>query len=275
MGLVEGKVALITGAARGQGRSHAVRLAGEGADIIAIDIAAQISSVPYPLATAEDLEETARLVEKAGGRCRTFRADVRDIHGLAAAAEGGADDLGGIDIVIANAGILPFTSGTESLDQAAQSWADSVGVMLTGVYNTVRVTQQRLIDQNRGGSIVIISSTAGLKGAVGETGGIAGYTAAKHGVVGLMRGYAKALGPHRVRVNTIHPMAVATPMLINDAFREFANDTETLTDLSQRVLPVDMLEPSDVTDAVLWLVSDQGKFVSGVTLPVDGGATCP
>ncbi|MGO8859641.1 MAG: mycofactocin-coupled SDR family oxidoreductase [Acidimicrobiales bacterium] len=275
MGRVDGKVAFITGAARGQGRSHAVRLAGEGADIIAIDLADQIATVPYPMATMGDLEQTARLVEEAGQRCVAVRADVRDIHALAAAADQGAEALGGIDIVIANAGILPFASGAESLDQAAASWSDAVGVMLTGVFNTLRVTQERLIDQGRGGSVVIISSTAGLLGSPGESGGILGYTAAKHGVVGLMRGYAKLLGPHSIRVNTIHPTAVETPMIINEAFAAFVSGSRSMNELTTRVLPVNMIQASDVSDAIVWLVSDEAKFVTGVTLPVDAGVTCP
>jgi SDR family mycofactocin-dependent oxidoreductase len=275
MGRVEGKVAFITGAARGQGRSHAVRLAEEGADIIAVDIAGQIASVPYPMATMDDLDETALLVKEAGRRCVMVQADVRDIHALAAGAHEGAEELGGIDIVIANAGILPFASGVESLDEAATSWSDAIGVMLTGVFNTVRVTQQRLIDQGRGGSIVIISSTAGLKGAAGESGGIAGYSAAKHGVVGLMRGYAKLLGGHSIRVNTIHPSAVATPMIINEAFSAYAGGSESMSDLTGRLLPVSVIQARDVSDAVVWLVSDEAKFVTGVALPVDAGSTCP
>jgi SDR family mycofactocin-dependent oxidoreductase len=275
MGRVDGKVALITGAARGQGRSHAVRLAEEGADVIAIDVAAQISTVPYPMATMDDLEQTALLVNEAGRRCVVVQADVRDIHALARGADKGAEELGGIDIVIANAGILPFAPGPESLDQAASSWTDAIGVMLTGVFNTVRVTQERLISQGRGGSIVIISSTAGLKGAAGESGGIAGYTAAKHGVVGLMRGYAKLLGPHSIRVNTVHPSAVATPMIINEAFSAYSGNSESMSDLSGRLLPVSVLQARDVSDAVVWLVSDEAKFVSGITLPVDAGSTCP
>jgi SDR family mycofactocin-dependent oxidoreductase len=275
MGRVEGKVAFITGAARGQGRSHAVRLASEGADIIAVDLAAQIATVPYPMSTPDDLAETARQVEEQGRRCRSFIADVRDIQALAAAADEGAAELGGIDIVIANAGILAFALSAEDLDQAAASFGDAIGVMLTGVFNTVRVTQQRLIDQGRGGSIVIISSTAGLIGSPGETGGIAGYTAAKHGVVGLMRGYAKLLGPHSIRVNTIHPTAVATPMIVNEAFSALYAKSEAMSELTPRALPVNMIEPSDVSDAIAWLVSDEAKFVTGVTLPVDAGVTCP
>jgi SDR family mycofactocin-dependent oxidoreductase len=275
MGRVEGKVALITGAARGQGRSHAVRLAEEGADIIAIDIADQIATVPYPMATVDDLEETALLVKEAGRRCVIVQADVRDIHALAAGAHQGAEELGGIDIVIANAGILPFASEPESLDEAAASWSDAVGVMLTGVFNTLRVTQDYLVNQGRGGSVLIISSTAGLKGAAGESGGIAGYTAAKHGVVGLMRGYAKLLGPHSIRVNTIHPSAVATPMIMNEAFSQYAGNSESMSDLTGRLLPVSVIQAGDVSDALVWLVSDEAKYVSGVALPVDAGSTCP
>lgn len=271
---VDKKVAFITGAARGQGRSHAVRLAEEGANVIAVDIAEQIATVPYPMATAEDLEETVRLVEKTGQRCLPFRADVRDIHALADATEQGAEEFGGIDIVIANAGILPF--GVEdSLDQVAASWSDAIGVMLTGVFNTVKVTQQRLIDQNRGGSVVLISSTAGLKGSGADSGGVMGYGAAKHGVVGLMRGFAKLLGPHSIRVNSIHPCAVETPMIVNEAFGAFVRQDRSMSDLTARVMPVDMIRAADVSDAIVWLVSDEAKYVSGIILPVDAGVTCP
>jgi SDR family mycofactocin-dependent oxidoreductase len=275
VGRADGKIAFITGAARGQGRSHAVRLAREGADVIAVDLCQQIETVPYPMSTTDDLAETARMVEKEGKRCLTFQADVRDIHALAAAADAGADELGGIDIVIANAGILAFALGPEDLDEAAASFGDAIGVMLTGVFNTVRVTQHRLIEQGRGGSVVIISSTAGLIGSPGESGGIAGYTASKHGVVGLMRGYAKLLGPHHVRVNSIHPTAVATPMVVNEAFGKFYSDSKAMSELTPRALPVNMIEPGDVSDAIVWLVSDEAKYVTGVTLPVDAGVTCP
>lgn len=268
------KVAFITGGARGQGRSHAIRLAEEGADIIAVDIAAQIASVPYPMATPDDLEETVRLVEKTGRRCVGIQADVRDIHALAGAAERGADELGGIDIVIANAGILPFGSES-SLEDTANSWSDAIGVMLTGVFNAVKVTQQRLIEQERGGSVILISSTAGLKGSGADSGGVMGYGAAKHGVVGLMRGFAKLLGPHSIRVNSIHPCAVETPMIVNDAFGQFVSQDRSMGDLTARVMPVDMIQPNDVSDAILWLVSDEAQFVTGVTLPIDAGVTCP
>ena len=214
-----------------------MRLAEEGADIIAVDIADQIPTVPYPMATLRDLEETVRLVEQSGRRCVPVRADVRDIHALADAADAGAEELGGIDIVIANAGILPFNT-EESLDQAEASWSDAIGVMLTGVFNTVRVTQQRLIDQNRGGSVVLISSTAGLRGSGANSGGVMGYGAAKHGVVGLMRGLAKLLGPHSIRVNSVHPCAVETPMIVNETFGSFMSRDRSMSDLTARVIEV-------------------------------------
>jgi SDR family mycofactocin-dependent oxidoreductase len=270
---LEGKVAFITGAARGQGRSHAVRLAENGVDIIAVDICAQIDSVPYALASREDLDETQRLVEKAGGRCVAAVADVRDIHALDEAAERGATELGGIDIVLANAGIFHAGRKETSLDDVARNWSDALDVLLTGVFNTIHVVHQRMIDQGRGGSIVITSSIAGLIGALDGSGGVGGYSAAKHGVVGLMRGYAKLLGPHNIRVNSVHPTGVATEMVTNPAFVEYYEENPEALMPVTRVLPLSMLEPGDVTDAVLWLVSDAAKYVTGVTLPVDAGVT--
>jgi SDR family mycofactocin-dependent oxidoreductase len=274
-GRVEGKVAFITGAARGQGRSHAVALAREGADIVALDIAAQIPSVPYPMSTEADLDETVRLVEEAGGRALPVTADVRDIHAMDQAVKAARAEFGHIDIVLANAGVLHISDGSESLDESAERWADAVGVMLTGVFNTLRVVHQPMIEQGRGGAIVITSSTAGLSGMHDGTGGIAAYTASKHGVVGLMRGYAKLLGPHNIRVNTVHPMGVATPMVINDEFQRFHADHADVVEVSPRLLPYTILEAQDVTDAIMWLVSDQGRTITGVALPVDCGVTCP
>ena len=274
-GRVRGKVAFITGAARGQGRSHAVALAREGADIAALDIADQIRSVPYPMASRDDLEETAKLVEAEGAKCLPIVADVRDIHAMERAVKDTMAELGGIDIVLANAGVLHFSQGGETLDESAERWADAVGVMLTGVYNTIRVVTQPMIDQGRGGCIVITSSTAGLSGMHDGTGGIAAYCASKHGVVGLMRGYAKLLGRHSIRVNTVHPMGVATPMVVNDMFQEFHADHSDVVEVSPRLLPITLLEPQDVTDAILWLVSDEARAITGITLPVDSGVTCP
>ena len=274
-GRLAGKVAFITGAARGQGRSHAAVLAREGADIVALDIASQISSVPYPMATRDDLDQTVKLVEEAGGRCLAIVADVRDIHAMDQAVKETFGEFGRLDIVLANAGVLHISHGGESLDDSAKHWADAVGVMLTGVFNTMRVVAQPMIDQGEGGSIVITSSTAGLSGMHDGSGGIAGYCASKHGVVGLMRGYAKLLGPHNIRVNSVHPMGVATPMVINDVFQSFHADHSDVVEVSPRLLPTMLLEAEDVSNAILWLVSQEARSVTGITLPVDCGVTCP
>jgi SDR family mycofactocin-dependent oxidoreductase len=274
-GRLAGKVAFITGAARGQGRSHSVALAQEGADIVALDIASQIGSVPYPMATRDDLDETVELVEDAGGRCLPVVADVRDIQAMDQAVKETFSSFGRLDIVLANAGVLHISKGGESLDVSAQCWADAVGVMLTGVFNTMRVVAQPMIDQGEGGSIVITSSTAGLSGMHDGSGGIAGYCASKHGVVGLMRGYAKLLGRHNIRVNSVHPMGVATPMIMNDEFQSFHADHSDVLEVSPRLLPRTLLEASDVSNAILWLVSDEARSVTGITLPVDCGVTCP
>jgi SDR family mycofactocin-dependent oxidoreductase len=274
-GRAQGKVAFITGAARGQGRSHAVTLAREGADIVALDIAAQIESVPYPMSSVADLEETVNLVEKAGGRCLPVVADVRDIHALERAVRQTVAEFGRLDIVLANAGVLHISNGRETLDESALRWTDAIGVMLTGVYNTIRVTHQAMIDQGHGGCIVITSSTAGLSGMHDGTGGIAGYCAAKHGVVGLMRGYAKLLGRHNIRINTVHPMGVATPMIQNDEFQAYHADHTDVMEISPRLLPISLLEPQDVTNAIMWLVSDEARAITGISLPVDCGVTVP
>ncbi|CAO5160547.1 Uncharacterized oxidoreductase Rv2750 [Frankia sp. AiPs1] len=276
-GKLRGKVAFITGAARGQGRSHAVALAREGADIVALDIAAQIDSVPYAMATPDDLDETVAQVKAAGGRCKAVVADVRDIHALDAAVKETIAEFGRLDIVLANAGILHIARPNETLDDATQNWGDAVGVMLTGVFNTIRVAAQPMVDQGDGGSIVITSSTAGLAGLHDGTGGVAGYSASKHGVVGLMRGYAKLLGPHRIRVNTVHPMGVATPMVMNEQFAALYADPDNaaILNVSPRLLPINILDASDVSNAIVWLVSDDARAVTGITLPVDAGVTMP
>ncbi|QPE04792.1 mycofactocin-coupled SDR family oxidoreductase [Microbacterium schleiferi] len=265
MGVLEGKVAFITGAARGQGRSHAVRLAQEGADIIAVDIAAQIDSVPYPMATPEDLAETVKQVEALDRRIHAVQADVRDREALQAAFDGGVALLGGVDIVLANAGIAPL-----SMHPTRQEWFDVVDVNLTGVYQTVEVSKQALIDRG-GGAIVLTSSTAGLAGIGGSAPGGLGYTAAKHGVVGLMRSYANQLAEHSIRVNTIHPTGVNTPMVVNDVMQEFLQSDPLLSNAMANALPVPMIEPVDLSNAILFLVSDAGRYVTGVTLPVDAG----
>ncbi|TNC29217.1 mycofactocin-coupled SDR family oxidoreductase [Amycolatopsis alkalitolerans] len=265
MGSLDGKVAFITGAARGQGRSHAVRLAAEGADILAVDICAQLDSVPYPMATPEDLETTALEVEALGRRVWTAIADVRDFDALGKAMAEGLDRLGSVDIVLVNAGIAPM-----SVNDHQDAWQDVIDVNLTGVQNTLRLVAPVLVAQGRGGAIVITSSTMGLAGVGTDKPGALAYTASKHGVVGLMRAYANFLAPHSIRVNTVHPAGVGTTMVLNPAMEEYLQSVGTRSG-GGNALPVDMVEPIDVSSAVAWLVSDAARYVTGVTLPVDAG----
>jgi SDR family mycofactocin-dependent oxidoreductase len=264
---LSGKVAFITGAARGQGRAEAVRLAADGAAIIAVDLCEQIASVPYPLATPEDLAVTTKLVEQAGGRIVTRQADVRDESALTAALSAGLDEFGRLDIVVANAGIAPMHSGPDG-------WRDVIDVNLTGVHHTVEAAIPTLVEQGDGGSIVLISSVAGLVGIGGADRGSLGYTAAKHGVVGLMRAYANHLAPHSIRVNSIHPTGVDTPMIDNEFTRRWlarvAEESDHPVDMGN-ALPVQAIHADDVANAVAWLVSDQARYITGVTLPVDAG----
>jgi SDR family mycofactocin-dependent oxidoreductase len=268
MGKLDGKVAFVTGAARGQGRSHAIRLAEEGADIIAVDLCAQIDTVPYPMATPDDLDQTAKEVENRDRRIYAQQADVRDESGLREAFEAGVAALGPVDIVLANAGIAPM-----SLHEDHRAWQDVIDVNLTGVFNTVETVIPSMIEGGRGGAIVLTSSTAGLNGIGGPTRGGLGYTAAKHGVVGLMRSYANNLAPHSIRVNSVHPTGVNTPMVVNDAMQEFLAQDPALSNAMANALPVDMVEPVDISNAIVWLVSDDARYVTGVTLPVDAGFT--
>ncbi|GAF50397.1 mycofactocin-coupled SDR family oxidoreductase [Rhodococcus wratislaviensis] len=268
---LEGRIAFITGAARGQGRSHAIRLAEEGADIIAVDICTSIESVPYPLADEEDLAETVALVEKLDRRIFARVVDVRDKGALQAAFDAGVAELGGVDIVVANAGIAPQQSNEPDRDQV---FTDVIAVNLIGVWNTVEVARERMIAQGRGGSIVLISSTAGIKAVGGSSGAGIGYTASKHGVVGLMRQYAILLGEHRIRVNSVHPTGVSTPMVVgNTALAEALADPSNMGNSISNLLPIEMLEPAEISNAVAWLASDESRYVTGVMLPVDAGMT--
>ncbi|MBI3216625.1 MAG: mycofactocin-coupled SDR family oxidoreductase [Mycobacterium sp.] len=264
---LSGKVAFITGAARGQGRAHAVKLASEGADIIAIDLCAQIDSVPYPLATPDDLAATVKLVEDTGARIIATEADVRDRDAVKAAVRAGTEELGNrLDIVIANAGIAPMAG--------ADAWQDVIDVNLTGVYNTVDVAMKPMIKFGNGGSIVLTSSVAGLVGIGSPLAGSVGYAAAKHGIVGLMRVYANFLAQFNIRVNSVHPAGVNTPMIDNDFTRSWldglAQETQGGPDMGN-ALPVQTLEPEDIANAAFYLVSDTGRYVTGVALPVDAG----
>ncbi|MFV0252266.1 MAG: mycofactocin-coupled SDR family oxidoreductase [Beutenbergiaceae bacterium] len=266
MGQLDGQVAFITGAARGQGRAHAVRLAEEGADIIAVDLCDQIPSVGYPMATKADLDETVSAVEALDRRIHAQVADVRDREAMQSVFDAGVAELGDVRIVAANAGIIPMSRNPEPGD-----WFDVIGVNLTGVYHTIEVAKPSMVAHGKGGSIVITSSTAGIAGIGGKDPGGLGYTAAKHGVVGLMRSYANQLGEHSIRVNTIHPTGVNTPMVVNDLMSELLAEDPQMGQAMQNVLPVPMIEAVDLSNAVLFLSSEAGRYITGVTLPVDAG----
>ncbi len=270
MAKLKGKVALISGVARGQGRAHAIRLAREGAQIIGFDLCAQIDTVPYPMATPDDLAQTVKEVEATDRRIVARQADVRDPEAVAAVVAEGLAEFRHIDIVIANAGIMPVIGDASA---GMQAWKDAVDVMLTGVFVTIEAALPAMIERDQGGAIVITSSTAGLKGLASGSAGSLGYTAAKHGVVGLMRAYAALLGKHFIRVNTVHPTGTNTPMVANEAFLQFIIDNPEMAANMQNVIPVSMIEPEDVAAAVAWLVSDDAQYVTGATIPVDAGFT--
>lgn len=221
MGSLDGRVAFITGVARGQGRSHAVRLAADGAHVIGVDICSDISSTAYPMASREELDETIALVEAAGGTMLGTVADVRDFYAVKKALDAGVEYFGRLDIVCANAGIAPTAFRETSVEEDLQMWTDAVDVNLVGSFHTAKAAIPHLIAGERGGSIVFTSSTAGLKGFGGMQGGGLGYAASKHGIVGLMRTLANALAPHSIRVNTVHPTAVNTMMAVNPAMTAF------------------------------------------------------
>ena len=263
MARLEGKVAFITGAARGQGRSHAVRLAEEGADIIAVDIG-----------SPTNLAQTVKEVEALDRRIVAGRADVRDFGGLTAALDDGVARLGRLDIVVANAAIVSFGTAEELTEQA---WRDVIDVDLTGVWLTVKAAIPHL-RATGGGSITIMNSGAGLKGAPN----LGHYAAAKHGVVGLMQSLANELAPDMVRVNTVHPSAVDTDMIHNQAlYHQLLPDHQG--DITRQeiepvfqtlnALPIPWVESVDISNAVLFLASDEARYITGVTLPVDAGAS--
>ncbi|OMC31003.1 3-ketoacyl-ACP reductase [Mycobacterium sp. GA-1841] len=273
MGNLDGKVAFITGVARGQGRSHAVTLASAGAAIIGVDICADIASNPYPMAGRDELDETVALVEAAGGKMLGSVADVRDFHALKTALDVGVEQFGRLDIVLANAGIAPTAFREVTIDEDLAMWTDAIGVNLVGSFHTAKAAIPHLIDGGRGGSIVFTSSTAGLRGFGGSQGGGLGYAASKHGIVGLMRTLANALAPHNIRVNTVHPTAVNTMMAVNPAMTAFLENYPDGGPHLQNPLPVELLEPQDISATISYLVSDAAKYVTGVTLPVDAGFT--
>lgn len=272
MGRVEGKVAFITGAARGQGRSHAVRLAEEGADIVAVDACADIASLEYGMASEAELEETAELVRGLGRRVLARRVDVRDQAGLDQVAADAVAEFGHIDIVSANAGVCGCRP---TLDLSDDEWQDMLDINLTGVWRTVRATAPHMIAAGQGGSFVLTSSVVTFKGAAN----VAHYNASKSGVEGLMKTLANEFGQHKIRVNTVHPGNVGTAMLFSEStLRVFNPDKENPTreDLRERARgrnPLDTawVEPEDISAAVLFLASDESRYVTGVSLPVDCG----
>jgi (+)-trans-carveol dehydrogenase len=269
----EGQVVLVSGVARGQGRNHAVRFAAEGAQIVGFDLCQDLEHAPYPLATEEDLAETVRLVEQAGGAMHAEVADVRDWDAVKRVAKAGLERFGRIDVVLANAGTyapMPVQF------VAPDSWNETIDVNLTGVFHTVKAGIRSMVERNEGGAVVITSSTAGLKGFYGAP----AYNAAKHGVVGLMRSLALELAPNQIRVNSVHPTSVGTPMILNDVFPKLVRldlpdpGVDDAAEFLRTMQPMDVpwIDPDDVSNVVLFLASDEARYVTGTTLPVDAGA---
>ena len=273
-GRVEGKVAFITGAGRGQGRSHAVKLASEGADIIAIDILHDVEGA-LPMATPDDLAETVKLVEAQDRRIVATQADVRDLDGLKAAVDAGVEELGRLDIVVANAGIASMGGPVEKMSQ--DNWKHTIDINLTGLWNTARVAIPHMIAGGQGGAIVLTSSVGGMHAMPN----MSHYVSAKHGVIGLMRSLAVELGQYEIRVNSVLPTNVNTPMFMNEGtFKMFrpdlenptAADVEPIAAQFMHVLPHGWIEPEDVSNAILFLASDESRYITGVPLPIDLGA---
>ncbi|MDO8361675.1 MAG: mycofactocin-coupled SDR family oxidoreductase [Actinomycetota bacterium] len=267
MGLLDGKVAFITGAARAQGRSHAVRLAEEGADIIAIDICAPAAAVGYPAATPDDLQQTVRDVEALGRRIVARVGDVRDQQALDGAVAEGVAVLGRLDIVVANAGI---SSWGRFWEMTEERWQDMIDINLTGVWRTLRAAAPIMIAQGTGGSMITISSVAGIKSLPGQ----GHYSAAKHGVVGLTKTAAIELGPHEIRVNSVHPWGVESPMTVDAELEPMlAAHPEFLSSFGSIMPQLGVAQPRDISEVVLFLASDASKFMTGAQIPVDMGAT--
>jgi SDR family mycofactocin-dependent oxidoreductase len=269
-GRLAGRVAFITGAARGQGRAHAVRMAAEGADIIAVDIAGKLPEcVPYDPATPEDLAETVRLVEAADRRIIASVVDTRDFGGLREAVHGGVATLGRLDIIVANAGISAPQAWN---DITPEDFRDVMDINVTGTWNTVMAGAQRIIDGGRGGSIILIGSAAGVK----VQPFMVHYTASKHAITGMARAFAAELGKHSIRVNSVHPGPVNTAMGSGDMVAGITKAAETNPQLSNMLtpfLPSWVAQPEDIADAVCWLASDESRNVTAAQISVDQGST--
>jgi len=270
----EKKVAFITGVARGQGRAHAVKLAASGFTIIGLDICADIPSMDYPNATEDDLLTTVKLVEAAGGEIVAARGDVRSRDDLARVLALGLDRFGRVDVLLANAGIVRLSPDGDQSDRD-RTWTDIIDVNLTGVWRTIEVVLPAIRAGGRGGSIVITSSSAGLKGTGTDKAGAQAYTAAKRGLVGLMQVLANQYASEMIRVNTIHPTGVATGMNQNPAMEalmaQAAAGGHNAISQMQNALPIPILQPEDIANAVAWLVSDEAAYITGIQLPLDAG----
>lgn len=271
MGRFDGKVAFVTGGARGQGRSHAVRLAAEGADVAVIDVTRQFDSVQYQMSTPDDLAETEKLVRHHGRDFLGIVGDVQEEAAVTAAVAQAEARFGHIDLVCANAGILPST-GPHA--HRLSAWHDTISTNLSGVFYTLRAVTPGMVERGRGGSIVITGSTSSFRGVAYKLDmlnpGHMAYGAAKSGVLALMRNYAMALGTHGIRVNTVIPAGVRTKMIDNEFFM---NDlqADAPPGWMANVMQHGPVEPGDISDAVLFLLSDQAKYVTGIALPVDMG----
>ena len=272
-----GKVALVTGAARGQGRSHAIKLAEQGADILAVDICRQIDTVPYAMSTPEDLDETVRLVAETGRRIIAGQVDVRDLAALKTFVDQGLKELGRLDVVVANAGTVNDIAPMWELSE--RQFQDQLDVNLTGVWKTIKATVPHLLAQGQGGSVIIISSISGLVAELN----VGHYAASKHGANGLMRTLAGELAPHHIRVNSVNPTNVDTLMINNDAYNTLfsggkagATQEDSIPALmGMNALPIPFVQPEDISNAVLYLASDASRYVTGTTMVVDAGAMGP
>ncbi|OLP03925.1 3-ketoacyl-ACP reductase [Mycolicibacterium porcinum] len=267
---LSGKVAFITGAARGQGRAHAVKLADEGADIIAVDIAGPLPScVPYNPATPEDLDETVRLVEKTGRRIHAVVADTRDQAALTAAVDAGVAEFGRLDVIVANAGV----SAPQAWNQISPGdFRDVLDINVTGTWNAVMAGAQRIIDGGDGGSIILISSAAGIS----MQPFMIHYTASKHAVTGMARAFAAELGPHSIRVNSVHPGPVATDMGTGDmigALQRAGATNPQLAHMGTPMMPPYISTAEDIADTVCWLASDESKCITASAISVDLGSS--
>jgi SDR family mycofactocin-dependent oxidoreductase len=272
MGTLDGKVAFISGIARGQGRSHALRLASEGADIIGIDICRDIDTMDYPNAAPADLAQTTKLIEQLDRRVITSETDVRDFGAVRQAVDYGVGELGRLDIVLSNAGIVRLHADT---DDPAQLWQDIVGTNMTGGFHVIHATVPHLIAGGRGGVVILTGSTAGVRPVANPGVGALAYTASKWGLVGMCKQLAATLAEHSIRVNIVHPTGVASGMTMNPAMAELAaqamaGDGSSLSAM-QNAMPVQILQPEDISDAIAFLASDQAKWITGVSLPVDAG----